>query len=107
MYKGLKNKPCNIENKAIDMSSLTQNAANLILQQKKIRESETNSTIKSPPSQTAEKPKAEPQEKQKVPVSDENLPKCPVCQEAISGQCCQWEGKDSCQHHIHHENCDH
>ncbi len=33
-------------------------------------------------------------------------------QKAGHGECgpdcdCQWEGKDSCQHHIHHENCDH
>jgi len=33
-------------------------------------------------------------------------------QKAGHGECgpdcdCQWEGKESCQHHIHHENCDH
>ena len=33
-------------------------------------------------------------------------------QKAGHGECgpdcdCQWEGKDSCRHHIHHENCDH
>lgn len=33
-------------------------------------------------------------------------------QKAGHGECgpdcdCQWEGKDSCQHHIHHENCNH